>query len=131
VKYLGLEEGVEHHHRPALLSRQPGDRGTAFDVAGQGIADPRSMSAAIEHAADRLSPSPGARPARTRRIADWRGEPHTRPARPSGSQPLLQTRLHRRQLGRQVMPGASRTVRREELEFLGPGALVDRGLVVA
>ena len=53
VKYLGLDEGVNITVGLPFVRTSP-DHGTAFDIAGQGIADPRSLLAAIR-AADRLS----------------------------------------------------------------------------
>ena len=53
VKYLGLDEGVNITIGLPFVRTSP-DHGTAFDLAGRGLADPRSLKAAIEHA-DRLS----------------------------------------------------------------------------
>ena len=53
VKYLGLDEGVNITVGLPFVRTSP-DHGTAFDIAGQGLADPRSLLAAIR-AADRLS----------------------------------------------------------------------------
>jgi 4-hydroxythreonine-4-phosphate dehydrogenase len=59
VKYLGLDEGVNITIGLPFVRTSP-DHGTAFDIAGQpgeqgsGLADPRSLMAAIEQA-DRLS----------------------------------------------------------------------------
>ncbi|MBT9383262.1 4-hydroxythreonine-4-phosphate dehydrogenase PdxA [Pseudooceanicola sp. CBS1P-1] len=49
VKYLGLEEGVNITLGLPFVRTSP-DHGTAFDIAGQGIADPRSMSLALSQA---------------------------------------------------------------------------------
>jgi 4-hydroxythreonine-4-phosphate dehydrogenase len=56
VKYLGLEQGVNvtlglpgplAGKRPTAFVRTSPDHGTAFDIAGQGVADPSAMLAAI------------------------------------------------------------------------------------
>jgi 4-hydroxythreonine-4-phosphate dehydrogenase len=49
VKYLGIEEGVNVTLGLPFV-RTSVDHGTAFDIAGQGIADHRSLIAAIEMA---------------------------------------------------------------------------------
>jgi 4-hydroxythreonine-4-phosphate dehydrogenase len=49
VKYLGLEQGVNVTLGLPLIRTSP-DHGTAFDIAGQGIADPSSLEAAIRMA---------------------------------------------------------------------------------
>lgn len=49
VKYLGLENGVNITLGLPFVRTSP-DHGTAFDIAGQGIADPRSMFAALQMA---------------------------------------------------------------------------------
>jgi 4-hydroxythreonine-4-phosphate dehydrogenase len=49
VKYLGVEQGVNITLGLPLLRTSP-DHGTAFDIAGQGVADPASMRAAIRMA---------------------------------------------------------------------------------
>ena len=49
VKYLGLEQGVNITLGLPFVRTSP-DHGTAFDIAGQGIADPSSLQAAIDHA---------------------------------------------------------------------------------
>jgi len=46
VKYLGLENGVNQTLGLPLVRTSP-DHGTAFDIVGQGIADPSSLLAAI------------------------------------------------------------------------------------
>jgi 4-hydroxythreonine-4-phosphate dehydrogenase len=46
IKYLGMEHGVNITLGLPLIRTSP-DHGTAFDIAGQGIADPRSMIEAI------------------------------------------------------------------------------------
>ena len=51
VKYLGVEHGVNITLGLPFVRTSP-DHGTAFDIAGQGIADPRSMIAAIRKAAE-------------------------------------------------------------------------------
>ncbi|MDO4231796.1 MAG: 4-hydroxythreonine-4-phosphate dehydrogenase PdxA [Lautropia sp.] len=53
VKYLGLDEGVNLTVGLPYVRTSP-DHGTAFDIAGQGVADPASMLAALRMA-DRLS----------------------------------------------------------------------------
>ena len=49
VKYLGVENGVNITLGLPFVRTSP-DHGTAFDIAGQGIADPASLSLAIDHA---------------------------------------------------------------------------------
>jgi 4-hydroxythreonine-4-phosphate dehydrogenase len=49
VKYMGLEQGVNVTLGLPLVRTSP-DHGTAFDIAGQGLADPSSMVAAIRMA---------------------------------------------------------------------------------
>jgi 4-hydroxythreonine-4-phosphate dehydrogenase len=49
VKYLGVEQGVNVTLGLPLVRTSP-DHGTAFDIAGQGIADPSSLIAAIKMA---------------------------------------------------------------------------------
>ena len=49
VKYLGLEQGVNITLGLPFVRTSP-DHGTAFDIAGQGIADPSSLRTAIDHA---------------------------------------------------------------------------------
>jgi 4-hydroxythreonine-4-phosphate dehydrogenase len=49
VKYLGVEQGVNITLGLPLVRTSP-DHGTAFDIAGQGLADPSSMIAAIQMA---------------------------------------------------------------------------------
>ena len=46
VKYLGVDKGVNVTLGLPLVRTSP-DHGTAFDIAGQGIADPRSLIEAI------------------------------------------------------------------------------------
>lgn len=46
VKYLGLERGVNITLGLPFVRTSP-DHGTAFDIAGQGIADPASLEAAL------------------------------------------------------------------------------------
>lgn len=53
VKYLGVEQGVNVTLGLPFVRTSP-DHGTAFDIAGKGIADPRSMIAAIRMAAAML-----------------------------------------------------------------------------
>jgi 4-hydroxythreonine-4-phosphate dehydrogenase len=47
VKYLGVEQGVNVTLGLPLIRTSP-DHGTAFDIAGQGIADASSLIAAIK-----------------------------------------------------------------------------------
>lgn len=49
VKYMGLEKGVNITLGLPFVRTSP-DHGTAFDIAGKGIADPSSMITAIEMA---------------------------------------------------------------------------------
>ena len=49
VKYLGLEQGVNITLGLPFVRTSP-DHGTAFDIAGQGIADPASLRTAIDRA---------------------------------------------------------------------------------
>jgi 4-hydroxythreonine-4-phosphate dehydrogenase len=46
---MGLEQGVNVTLGLPLVRTSP-DHGTAFDIAGQGLADPSSMIAAIQMA---------------------------------------------------------------------------------
>jgi 4-hydroxythreonine-4-phosphate dehydrogenase len=47
IKYMGMEQGVNITLGLPFIRTSP-DHGTAFDIAGQGIADPSSMLEAIE-----------------------------------------------------------------------------------
>jgi len=58
VKYLGIDEGVNVTLGLPFVRTSP-DHGTAYDIAGQGVADPASLLAAIR-LADRLAPKPPA-----------------------------------------------------------------------
>lgn len=49
VKYLGLEKGVNITLGLPFVRTSP-DHGTAFDIAGQGIADPSSLKTALAYA---------------------------------------------------------------------------------
>lgn len=49
VKYLGLEKGVNITLGLPFVRTSP-DHGTAFDIAGRGIADPASLQTAIDYA---------------------------------------------------------------------------------
>lgn len=49
VKFLGLEEGVNQTLGLPFVRTSP-DHGTAFDIAGKGMADPRSLLAALKAA---------------------------------------------------------------------------------
>ena len=46
VKYLGVERGVNVTLGLPIVRTSP-DHGTAFDIAGRGIADPASLQAAL------------------------------------------------------------------------------------
>jgi 4-hydroxythreonine-4-phosphate dehydrogenase len=46
VKYLGVEQGVNVTLGLPLVRTSP-DHGTAFDIAGQGLADAASLVAAV------------------------------------------------------------------------------------
>ncbi len=58
VKYLGVEQGVNVTLGLPFVRTSP-DHGTAFDIAGRGIADPASLVAALKMAR-RLSADPAA-----------------------------------------------------------------------
>lgn len=49
VKYLGVEQGVNVTLGLPFVRTSP-DHGTAFDIAGQGVADPSSLGAAVSMA---------------------------------------------------------------------------------
>ncbi|MFM1909028.1 MAG: 4-hydroxythreonine-4-phosphate dehydrogenase PdxA [Pseudomonadota bacterium] len=49
VKYMGVEQGVNVTLGLPLVRTSP-DHGTAFDIAGKGVADPSSLLAAIQMA---------------------------------------------------------------------------------
>jgi 4-hydroxythreonine-4-phosphate dehydrogenase len=49
VKYLGVEQGVNVTLGLPLVRTSP-DHGTAFDIAGQGLADAASLVAAVRMA---------------------------------------------------------------------------------
>jgi 4-hydroxythreonine-4-phosphate dehydrogenase len=49
VKYLGVERGVNVTLGLPIVRTSP-DHGTAFDIAGRGIADPASLQAALSMA---------------------------------------------------------------------------------
>jgi 4-hydroxythreonine-4-phosphate dehydrogenase len=49
VKFLGIEHGVNQTLGLPFVRTSP-DHGTAFDIAGQGVADPRSLLAAVRAA---------------------------------------------------------------------------------
>ncbi|MDN5843961.1 MAG: 4-hydroxythreonine-4-phosphate dehydrogenase PdxA [Alcaligenaceae bacterium] len=57
VKYLGVEQGVNVTVGLPFI-RTSVDHGTAFDIAGQGIADPASLRAAYEMARRMSRPAP-------------------------------------------------------------------------
>jgi 4-hydroxythreonine-4-phosphate dehydrogenase len=54
VKYLGVEQGVNVTLGLPLVRTSP-DHGTAFDIAGQGLADPSSLLAALHMARSLIS----------------------------------------------------------------------------
>ncbi|MCY7371100.1 MAG: 4-hydroxythreonine-4-phosphate dehydrogenase PdxA [Polaromonas sp.] len=56
VKYLGAEHGVNVTLGLPLLRTSP-DHGTAFDIAGRGVADPSSMLAAVRMARALVGPA--------------------------------------------------------------------------
>jgi 4-hydroxythreonine-4-phosphate dehydrogenase len=56
VKYLGVEDGVNLTLGLPFVRTSP-DHGTAFDIAGQGLADPASLMAALTLARRLLKPS--------------------------------------------------------------------------
>ncbi|MFA5490332.1 MAG: 4-hydroxythreonine-4-phosphate dehydrogenase PdxA, partial [Candidimonas sp.] len=47
VKYLGVDQGVNVTVGLPFVRTSP-DHGTAYDIAGQGVADPSSLEAAYE-----------------------------------------------------------------------------------
>ena len=47
VKYLGVDEGVNVTLGLPFIRTSP-DHGTAFEIAGQGLASPESLSAALD-----------------------------------------------------------------------------------
>jgi 4-hydroxythreonine-4-phosphate dehydrogenase len=49
VKYLGLEKGVNITLGLSFVRTSP-DHGTAFDIAGRGVADPASLETALDYA---------------------------------------------------------------------------------
>jgi 4-hydroxythreonine-4-phosphate dehydrogenase len=57
VKYLGVEDGVNVTLGLPFVRTSP-DHGTAFDIAGQGRADPASLVAAMQMARALARPSP-------------------------------------------------------------------------
>jgi 4-hydroxythreonine-4-phosphate dehydrogenase len=59
VKYLGLDAGVNATIGLPFVRTSP-DHGTAFDIAGQGLADIRSFAAAVGMAQSLCSPTPRA-----------------------------------------------------------------------
>jgi 4-phospho-D-threonate 3-dehydrogenase / 4-phospho-D-erythronate 3-dehydrogenase len=54
VKYLGLEKGVNITLGLPFVRTSP-DHGTAFDIAGRGIADPASLKTALAYAAQLIA----------------------------------------------------------------------------
>jgi 4-hydroxythreonine-4-phosphate dehydrogenase len=58
VKYLGVEEGVNVTLGLPFVRTSP-DHGTAFDIAGQGLADPASLVAAVRMARRLTAAQPG------------------------------------------------------------------------
>jgi len=63
VKYLGVEHGVNVTLGLPFVRTSP-DHGTAFDIAGRGIADPSSLKAAVRMARALVTPR-GSSPTRT------------------------------------------------------------------
>ncbi|MES2960664.1 MAG: 4-hydroxythreonine-4-phosphate dehydrogenase PdxA [Pseudomonadota bacterium] len=63
VKYLGVEQGVNVTLGLPFVRTSP-DHGTAFDIAGRGIADPSSLEAAIRWARRASEAGPGLSAAR-------------------------------------------------------------------
>jgi 4-hydroxythreonine-4-phosphate dehydrogenase len=59
VKYLGVEHGVNVTLGLPFVRTSP-DHGTAFDIAGRGIADPSSLMAAVRMARRLSAREPGA-----------------------------------------------------------------------
>ena len=57
VKYMGLEQGVNVTLGLPLVRTSP-DHGTAFDIAGKGVADASSLVAAIRMAHQLIAPHP-------------------------------------------------------------------------
>lgn len=55
VKYLGVENGVNVTLGLPFVRSSP-DHGTAYDIAGQGVADASSMIAALRYVRNRLAP---------------------------------------------------------------------------
>jgi len=64
VKYLGLEKGVNITLGLPFVRTSP-DHGTAFDIAGKGIADPSSLETAIVYAERMADVATTRRPAQT------------------------------------------------------------------
>ncbi|MFM6992897.1 MAG: 4-hydroxythreonine-4-phosphate dehydrogenase PdxA [Rhodoferax sp.] len=62
VKYLGVEQGVNVTLGLPLVRTSP-DHGTAFDIAGQGRADPASLVAAVRMARQLAGPAVSYNPA--------------------------------------------------------------------
>jgi 4-hydroxythreonine-4-phosphate dehydrogenase len=63
VKYLGVEHGVNvtlglHNGKGQALVRTSPDHGTAFDIAGQGVADASSLIEAVKQAKHLIHDSP-------------------------------------------------------------------------
>jgi len=76
VKYLGVERGVNVTLGLPFVRTSP-DHGTAFDIAGRGIADPASLLAAVSMAHElcravaRASAADGALMPPGRSCASW------------------------------------------------------------
>ena len=60
VKYMGLDRGVNVTLGLPFVRTSP-DHGTAFDIAGRGVADPSSLEAAFDYAARLRAANPGMR----------------------------------------------------------------------
>ena len=94
------------------------DHGTAFDIAGTGRADPTSLIAALQLAADMAPPRPtGAMAARRRPAAAARGHRRARPHGAQGARPefLLDLNLTA------TIARAAGAARRRDVVEVGPG----------
>ena len=103
IKVLGLEAGVNITVGLPVI-RTSVDHGTAFDIAGKGVADERSLIEALRQAAE-LAPKAVLRPlderpprkwpfggsARRRKANTGHAAPHRRPCRAEDLIPLRST----------------------------------------
>jgi hypothetical protein len=80
VKYLGLEQGVNVTLGLPFVRTSP-DHGTAFDIAGQGKADPASLVAALRMARRLAAAGPAAADTRFTRPCCDAARPARRPGR--------------------------------------------------